>query len=379
MNSDIIVIGSGFAAYQLIKNLRRQNADIAISMICDDSGDEYNKPDLSHVFSQNQSADDLTKTTAAQFAERYRVSIHPYTVVSAIDRTKRTLSCGEMTFSYRKLVIATGAKAIIPDIEGSSLLMTLNGQQEYRKVERRLKRAKSVVILGGGLIGVELAMDLCRAGKEIAIIDRAHSILASLMPPELSARLQHHLSQMGIRLYLSNQAQALKTSGDGVLTELADGHQIYADAALASIGLKPNVALAHTAGLDIGRGITVNQYLQTSDPNIYALGDCAEIQGRLMPFLQPILLSAVTAAHHLLGEAKALNLPAMLVKIKTPELPLHLAGDAANPDLNWQIGYDRDGMIAKGWNAQRQLAAFAVSENHLQQAFKLLRELPNSN
>ena len=110
--------------------------------------------------------------------------------------------------------------------------------------------------------------------------------------------------------------------------------------------------------------------------DIYALGDCAEINGQVLPFLQPIQLSAMVLAKNLLGNNTPLKLPAMLVKIKTPELPLHLAGETQRQDLRWQINTERQGMVARGVDDADQLRAFVVSEDRMKEAFGLLKTLP---
>ena len=141
-------------------------------------------------------------------------------------------------------------------------------------------------------------------------------------------------------------------------------------------GLRPETALARRAGLTINRGVCVDSYLQTSNTDIYALGDCAEINGQVLPFLQPIQLSAMVLAKNLLGNNTPLKLPAMLVKIKTPELPLHLAGETQRQDLRWQINTERQGMVARGVDDADQLRAFVVSEDRMKEAFGLLKTLP---
>lgn len=129
-------------------------------------------------------------------------------------------------------------------------------------------------------------------------------------------------------------------------------------------------------GLTINRGVCVDSYLQTSNTDIYALGDCAEINGQVLPFLQPIQLSAMVLAKNLLGNNTPLKLLAMLVKIKTPELPLHLAGETQRQDLRWQINTERQGMVARGVDDADQLRAFVVSEDRMKEAFGLLKTLP---
>ena len=218
-------------------------------------------------------------------------------------------------------------------------------------------------------------MDFCRAGKAVTLIDNAASILASLMPTEVSSRLQHRLTEMGVHLLLKSQLQGLEKTDSGILATLDRQRCIEVDAVIAATGLRPETALARRAGLTINRGVCVDSYLQTSNADIYALGDCAEINGQVLPFLQPIQLSAMVLAKNLLGNNTPLKLPAMLVKIKTPELPLHLAGETQRQDLRWQINTERQGMVARGVDDADQLRAFVVSEDRMKEAFGLLKTL----
>ncbi|HAG03328.1 MAG TPA: FAD-dependent oxidoreductase, partial [Leclercia adecarboxylata] len=148
------------------------------------------------------------------------------------------------------------------------------------------------------------------------------------------------------------------------------------DVVIAATGLRPEIGLAQRAGAETQRGVKVDSYLQTTQPDIYALGDCAEINGQVLPFLQPIQLSAMYLAKNLLGANTPLKLPAMLVKVKTPELPLHLAGETQRQDLNWQIAIEPQGMVAKGADSEGNLRAFVVSEDRMKEAFALLKSLP---
>lgn len=304
MSNGIVIIGSGFAARQLVKNIRKQDATIPLTLIAADSMDEYNKPDLSHVISQGQRADDLTRQTAGEFAEQFNLRLFPHTWVTDIDAEARVVKSQNNQWQYGKLV------------------------------------------------------------------------LASLMPPEVSSRLQHRLTEMGVHLLLKSQLQGLEKTDSGILATLDRQRSIEVDAVIAATGLRPETALARRAGLTINRGVCVDSYLQTSNDDIYALGDCAEINGQVLPFLQPIQLSAMVLAKNLLGNNTPLKLPAMLVKIKTPELPLHLAGETQRQDLRWQINTERQGMVARGVDDADQLRAFVVSEDRMKEAFGLLKTLP---
>ncbi|EOW6645566.1 NADH:flavorubredoxin reductase NorW [Cronobacter muytjensii] len=375
MTQELIVIGSGFAARQLVRHLRQQDSTRPVRVIAADSGDDYNKPDLSHVFTNGQRADDLTRQSAGEWAEQSHILLHPFTQATAIDTAARTVTTTAGTFPWRQLVLATGAQAIVPPVEGSELMFTLNSQQEYRRCEAALRDAKRVLLLGGGLIGTELAMDLNRAGKQVTLVDTGTSLLSSVLVPEISARLQTVLAQNGVTLRLCTGLSSLARHHDSLVATLTDGHQQSVDAVVCAIGLRPDLTLAKSAGLVSRRGIVVDDRLATSHPDIYALGDCAEIRGRLLPFLQPAQLCAMTLARNLCGAAQNLTLPAMLVKVKTPLMPLHLAGDTANRELDWEMRITADGVVARGLDGQGTLRAFVVSEERMKQAFGLLKEL----
>lgn len=377
LSNGIVIIGAGFAARQLVKNIRKFNADIPITLIASDSIDEYNKPDLSHVISQAQSADDLTKQTAQDFAQQYQLAIHPYTQITDINTDEKRIQSmqGEQWY-YDKLILATGAKTYCPPISGHELMLTLNSQQEYRAYEMQIHHAKRILILGAGLIGTELAMDFSRAGKEVILADISGQLLSSLIPSDLSGRLQSSLTEIDVRLMLKSPLQSLTQTDNGILATFNQHHQLTVDCVIAATGLTPNIKLAHLAGLHTDRGIIVNEYLQSSDKDIYALGDCAQINGSLLPFLQPIQLSAMHLAKSLVGENNApLNLPPMIIRVKTPLMPLHLAGETARNDLTWNISTTQSGIIAKGFDENDVLRAFVVTEEQVKEAFALLRAL----
>ncbi|MCL6407389.1 NADH:flavorubredoxin reductase NorW [Dickeya dadantii] len=385
MSDDIIVIGAGFAARQLIKNLRKQDTQRPIRLITADSGDEYNKPELSHVISQHRPADDLTRMSAAQFAEEQRITLLAHTSVTGIDAGRRQVICDTRHYDYHTLVLATGASAVIPQVPGHEWMLTLNSQQEYRRAETRLTQATRILILGAGLIGSELAMDMAQAGKHVTLVDRASHLLSALLPVDISARLQDALLRQGVELMLNSGLQRLEKTDAGLEVTLMSGRTLEVDEVISAIGLRANTSLATAAGLTVNRGIVTDSQMRTSDPHIYALGDCAEINGKLLPFLQPIQLTANIAASSIItstsntadqirGGNGSLTLPAMLIKVKTPLFPLQLAGETQNPELVWHTIADRGGIVAKGMEGE-QLRGFVVGGDRMKDAFPLLRQL----
>ena len=377
ISREIVVIGSGFAAQQLVKSLRKLDAEQPIRLITADSGDEYNKPDLSHVVSRGCPAAAMTRQSGSDFAEQQRIALLPHCPVHGIDPARRLVLTEQGEFPYGKLVLATGASAARPDLPGSEHLVTLNSQQEFAAIEAQLRQARRILVLGAGLIGCELAMDMASDGREVTLLDLADSPLSALLPATLTQPLQQALRTQGVSLQFGTGLARIDAQpGDGWRVTLSDGCVSEQDLVIAAIGLRPNLALARGAGLAVERGILVDDRLQTSDPHIFALGDCAQWQGQLLPFLQPIVLGANALARTLLGTPTPLALPPMLVKVKTPRYPLQLAGRTRGEDLAWQCRWNSHGMVAEAHGEDGKLCGFVVGGDQMSAAFPLLRHLP---
>ncbi|CAG19554.1 NADH:flavorubredoxin reductase NorW [Photobacterium profundum] len=379
MNKHIVIIGSGFAAYQLVKSLRKQNELTPITVITADNGDDYSKPDLSHVFSQQQTANDLIKQEADDFARSNNITLMPNTRVKAIDSTKQVVHFNDQCIGYSELVLATGATSFVPPFSGNGTdeIVTLNSLMEYEEQQDKLATAKSVLVLGAGLIGTEIAMDLATSGKKVTLLDRATSLMPTLLPSFISANLYQTMQEKGVDIKLGKEVKTITRHHQELIVTLQDDSYQHADVIIAAMGLAPNTQLAQESGIDVAKGILVNQHMQTSINNIYALGDCAELNGKVRAFLQPTMLSAMALAKTLLGSPTPVQLPASLVKVKTPWLPLHLSGDTTSDNLMWEVKQEPEGLVAKAFNQTTgDLAGFIVSHNQLKAAFPLLRLLP---
>ncbi|HDX8380408.1 TPA: NADH:flavorubredoxin reductase NorW [Aeromonas salmonicida] len=378
---EILVIGSGFAAQQLVKSLRKLDGEQPIRLITADSGDEYNKPDLSHVVSRGCTAAAMTRLSGSDFAEQQRIALLPHCPVLGIDPARRIVMTGQGEFAYGQLVLATGASAARPDLPGSEQLVTLNSLQEYAAAEGLIQQARCIMVLGAGLIGCELAMDMASDGREVTLVDLADSPLSALLPAVLSQPLQQALRSQGVKLQLGQGIAELglldpdRPQGGWRVT-LSNGRVSEQNLVIAAIGLKPNLVLAQATGLAVERGILVDDSLQTSDPHIFALGDCVQWQGQLLPFLQPIVLGANALARTLLGTPTPLALPPMLVKVKTPRYPLQLAGRTRGEDLAWLCRWNSQGMVAEAHGEDGELCGFVVGGDQMSAAFPLLRQLP---
>lgn len=375
MSEPITIVGGGFAALQLVKSLRRRDAAVPIRLLAADDGGEYNKPELSHALSRGTAAAAMTTLSAQDFARQHAIELLADCRVEALDLAARRLGTSRGEFAYERLVLATGARALKPSIPGAEHLLTLNSLREYASGEAALARAQRVMVLGAGLIGSELAMDFARAGREVALVDLAHSPLAALMPAMLAQPLLDSLRGLGIVTHLGTEISRIDKEGEGYRIELANGLVSRQDLVLAAIGLAPEIDLARQAGLQTERGITVDHQLRSSDPFVYALGDCAEFEGRVRPFLQPALLGANALAATLLGQPTALQLPPMLVTVKTPLYPLQLAGRTQGEGIAWRLEFSSAGLLAHAYDEAGRFCGFVAGGDRQPQSFALLREL----
>ncbi|MEZ8056989.1 NADH:flavorubredoxin reductase NorW [Vibrio splendidus] len=378
---NIVIVGAGFAALQTIKMVRKIDQDIAITMITADAGVEYSKPNLSHVFSQAQTPQQLSINTAQQLAELHNVVIKTNVWVNEINTEQQFIVAGDDVIPYSKLVLATGATPFIPAAEGLSVqaTITLNSLEEFEKHKAQIDAAQRITVIGGGLIGVELAFDLQTAGKSVTIIEPASYLLGSLVPPFISLELERELRKAGVTVETDAMVSHATYLADGVRLQTTSSRLIKTDVVIAAAGLMPNTALAQQTGMAVNRGIIVDEAMRTNIQNVYAIGDCAEIQGRVMAYLQPAILAANVLAKQLTtGEGK-LSLPHIMTKVKTPSYPIQLAGRDIQTAQSWETRFDPKGIVAKGFNEANQLVGFIVTGEHTKAAFPLLKELQTSS
>lgn len=361
--------------------IRKTDPNIAITIVTADAGIEYSKPNLSHVFSQAQTPQQLAINTAQQLAELHNVVIKTNVWVNEINTEQQFIVAGDDIIPYSKLVLATGAAPFIPAAEGLSAqaTITLNSLEEFEKHKAQIDAAQRITVIGGGLIGVELAFDLQTAGKSVTVIEPASYLLGSLVPPFISLELERELRKAGVTVETDAMVSHATYLADGVRLQTTSSRLIKTDVVIAAAGLMPNTALAQQTGMAVNRGIIVDEAMRTNIKNVYAIGDCAEIQGRVMAYLQPAILAANVLAKQLTtGEGK-LSLPHIMTKVKTPSYPIQLAGRDIQTAQSWETRFDPKGIVAKGFNEANQLVGFIVTGEHTKAAFPLLKELQTSS
>ena len=238
---------------------------------------------------------------------------------------------------YSKLILALGADPIPHGLSGAGAeqVYAVNDLQDYRVFRTALKSGHRVAILGGGLIGSELANDLAEAGYPVEVVHLGPWPLERLIPEQVAQSLAHALRDKGVRWHFGRTAKSIAQKNGAVEITLDDGSIVEADLVLSAIGLRSRTQLAASAGLTVNRGIVVDGALQTSVKGVYALGDCAEVNGQVLPFVLPLMQQARALAATLAGEKTEVRYPVMPVVIKTPALPLAVLPPATN-NGGWQ-------------------------------------------
>jgi rubredoxin-NAD+ reductase len=311
-------------------------------------------------------------------ASQLSVSILGKTEVSAIDTDAQTLHTSQGKVSYGKLVLALGADQIRLPLQGNAVneVLTVNDLEDYSLFRQSIMGKKKIVILGAGLIGCEFANDLALGGYEIDVIDLAPQALGRLLPEMAAIELQNKLSAAGVRWHFGTTVDAVNRKGDHLDVQLANGKSIQADVVLSAVGLKPRVDLAKAAGIKTSLGIEVNRQLETSAQNVYAIGDCAEVEGLVLPYVMPIMQAARALAPTLTGQNTALTYPAMPVMVKTPVFATIVSPPAKGAEGQWKATLIEDGIEARFESADGKLLGFALMGSATAQRGALTKELP---
>ncbi len=374
----IIIIGSGLAGYNTAKELRKLDTTTPLIIIAADSAPFYSKPMLSNALASKKTAAAIALNTPEQMAAQLNATVRPHTRIDAIDTAAHTLRIGDETLTYSKLVLALGADQIRLPIAGNGAgdILTVNDIDDYARFRTAIEGKKRVAIIGAGLIGSEFANDLAVAGYGVDVIDIAAQPLGRLLPLEGGALLRDKLAALGVQWHFGTGTKAVDRADGGYRLTLDNGTTLQADIVLSAVGLKPRTALAAAAGIKINRGIVVNRQLETSAADVHALGDCAEIEGLVLPFVMPIMHASRALAQTLAGKNAAVSFPAMPVMVKTPACPTIVSPPPAGAQGAWQTEATGDGVKSLFVDSTGKLLGFALNGNATAERAKLAPQLP---
>lgn len=361
----VVIVGSGLAGYQSAREIRKLDAGVPLLLVSSDAGDFYSKPMLSNAFASGKTPESLVVKTAERMGEELGASIVNFSTVDAIFPENREISIGGKRLRYSKLVLALGADPIRLHPEAISV----NDLANYAKFRQSLAGKKRVAILGAGLVGCEFADDLSRAGFEVDLFDIASQPLGRLVTPECG---QWIARAMSVNWHLN--AKVAKIEKGMILLE--DGSRHEADIVLSAVGLRPRTRLAADAGIEIGRGIKVDRHLETSARDVYAIGDCMEIEGLVLPFVMPIMHASKVLAANLLGKRAALSYPAMPVVVKTPSCPAVVSPPNPGSSGAWHTEADDQGVKSLFVGEDGRLLGFALCGKAVAEKNSLSKDLP---
>jgi rubredoxin-NAD+ reductase len=312
---------------------------------------------------QGRTPDQLASETAAQAAAKFNARILTQTRVSGIDSATKTVQTDAGPIAYARLVLALGADPFPHGLAGDAAedVISVNDLDDYTRFRTALVDKKHVAILGGGLIGCEFANDLAATGHAVTVVHLGAWPLERLIPQPVGEALAQSLASHGVAWRFGHTANRIDAATSGYRLTLDDGSQIEADLVLSAIGLRPRTQLAQAAGIAAQRGIVVNRRLETSLPGVYAIGDCAEVAGHVLPYVQPLLIQVRALAAILSGEDAQVSYPAMPVMVKTTAYPLAVLPPALNATGGWQVESSESGICALHQNAAGTLNGFALS------------------
>ncbi|MFO7706238.1 MAG: FAD-dependent oxidoreductase, partial [Halopseudomonas sp.] len=277
-----------------------------------------------------------------------------------------------------ELVLACGAHARqLPDVAAmGERLLSINNLQDYARFRRALAGKQQVLIIGAGLIGSEFANDLASAGLQVQVVAPDAQLMPGLVPPQAAAAVQAGLEALGVRFNLGRSVRAMRQTEQGLCVALDDGRELEAQLGLSAIGLIANTELACAAGLDCGRGVKVDRQLRSSDPAIYALGDCAEVQGLNLMYVMPLMTAARSLAQTLAGQTTQIVYGPMPVMVKTPACPLVVAPPVTSAEGRWTVSGSGADITALFHDAQGALLGYALTGAAVRQKLELNRQLP---
>lgn len=362
MSAPLTIVGSGHAGVTLARELRKLAPELPLRIVTRDDGHYYYKPDLSKAFAAGKDADGLIKNSAEQLAEHLKAEVLTRSAVTGIDVAGRQIVLDGKSLPYSKLVLATGADVIRLPLVGSAAeaVLSVNDREDYARFRAALAPGARVLIIGAGLIGCEFANDLAAHGHRVHVADIAGWPLPRLLPEPQGRAIQAGLSGIGVQWHLGTGVATLERNGSAIDVALSDGSRFAVDLVLSAVGLRPSVTLPREAGIACRQGIVVDDHLQTSAPDVFAIGDCVEIGGRLLPYILPISHAARALAATLTGNPLKAKFPAMPVIVKTPVCPT-LINPPPLVEGSWEVSGTAPDLEALYRDASGKPVGFALT------------------
>lgn len=337
----LVVLGNGMAAGRVLDELFARKPDLYdITIFGAEPRVNYDRIMLSPVLSGEKAYDDIVIHNEAWYAQ-HNITLKSGEPVVTIDRAARTVrtQSGEVT-NYDTLLIATGSRPILIPVPGADLpgVVTFRDLDDVNAMLEAAKKGGHAVVIGGGLLGLEAAAGLALKGMTTTVLHLMPTLMERQLDPNAAYLLKKAIEKRGIEVLTEANTAAILGSDKVEAVKLQDGRTLPADLVVMAVGIRPNAALAKDAGLDVKRGVVVDDFLQTSDENIFAVGECAEHRGQCYGLVAPLYEMAKTLAARLAGDdTQGYSGSVLSTKLKVTGVDLFSAGDFAEGDVNDEV------------------------------------------
>jgi nitrite reductase (NADH) large subunit len=335
VSEPLVIVGNGMAAARLVDELSKTSLGrYAVAVIGDEPRLAYNRVLLSSVLAGETASHDIELKPAAWWRDR-GVTVKYGAYASEIDVGRRELKiAGEESIEFSRLVLATGSTPLRLNVSGADLsgVHTFRDTRDVDILLALAARRKPVVVVGGGLLGLEAAYGLAKAGTPVTLLHLMDRLMERQLDAPAAALLKSLVERKGIKVLLNANTARIHRESRVEGVELADGRRIEAEAVIFAAGIRPNVALAKEAGIAVNRGIAVDDHLQTSVENIFALGECAEHRGICYGLVEPAYEQARVLAQHLAGRATSYPGSVVATNLKVSGVGVFSAGDFLGAD-----------------------------------------------
>ncbi|WP_455920828.1 NAD(P)/FAD-dependent oxidoreductase [Pseudomonas putida] len=378
MTAPVVIVGTGLAGYNLAREFRKLDGETPLLLITADDGRSYSKPMLSTGFGKNKDADGLSMAEPGAMADQLKAEIRTHTRVTGIDPGHKQLWIGEEAVPYRDLILAWGAQTVTVPVQGDAgdAVFPINDLEDYARFRAAAQGKKRVLLLGAGLIGCEFANDLIQGGYEVELVAPCEQVMPTLLHPAAAGAVQAGLEGLGARFHLGPVLNRLQRVADGLEAHLSDGTVLACDLVVSAIGLRPRVDLAAAAGLLVNRGVVVDRQLKTSHTNIYALGDCAEVDGLNLLYVMPLMSCARALAQTLAGNPTQVSYGPMPITVKTPVCPLVVSPVPRDLEGQWQVEGQGADIKAVCRDSAGNLLGYALTGASVSEKLALNKLLP---
>jgi nitrite reductase (NADH) large subunit len=335
VSEPLVIVGNGMAAARLVEELGKVALGrYAVAVIGAEPRLAYNRVLLSSVLAGETASHEIELRPAAWWRDR-GVTVKYGCVVTEIDVGRRELKiAGEESIEFSRLVLATGSTPLRLNVPGADLagVHTFRDSRDVDLLLTLAAKKRRVVVVGGGLLGLEAAYGLAKAGAPVTLVHLMDRLMERQLDAPAAELLRSLVERKGIRILLGANTARIEGEGRVTAVQLADGRRIEADAVVFAAGIRPNASLAQESGIAVNRGIVVDDFMQTSAPDIFALGECAEHRGTCYGLVEPAYEQARVLARHLAGQAAAYEGSVVATNLKVSGVSVFSAGDFIGGD-----------------------------------------------